>query len=269
MKAIISHDVDHITVFEHWKDLIILKYFIRSFIELLIKRITWKEFNFRIQDIYRNKWQNISDLIEFDKKNNIQSTFFIAVSKGRGLSYSLKNAEKWIKKIHDLGFEVGVHGIAYGNYYNIKHEYNMFKKVANIPQIGIRMHYLKKNSNTLENLNKVGYLYDTTIFEIKNPFRIGNMWEFPLQIMDGYIIQNKSKWQNINLEMAKIKTIDIIIRAQKLNIEYLTILFHDRYFCESFSTWKNWYIWLIKYLKENNIPFISYTEAVFELTKKV
>jgi ABC-type uncharacterized transport system YnjBCD ATPase subunit len=50
----------------------------------------------------------------------------------------------------------------------------------------------------------------------------------------------------------------------KKDIKYVSILFHDRYFSDSFLTWKNWYIWLIEYLKENKIDFISYKDAIKE-----
>jgi hypothetical protein len=48
MKIIISHDIDHITVFEHKKDLIIPKFIIRSFIELGLGYISFSELGVKI-----------------------------------------------------------------------------------------------------------------------------------------------------------------------------------------------------------------------------
>jgi len=268
MKAIISHDVDHITVFEHKNDLIIPKFLIRSLIELKEKKITCKEYKLRLNDIFKNKWQNISELIEFEKRNKIPSTFFVGVSNGKGLSYSINNAAIWIREILEAGFDVGIHGIAFEDYNNIKNEYELFKKMSGLNKIGIRMHYLRNNSETLNMLSNIGYQYDTSKYEIKNPYKIGNMWEFPLLMMDGYIIEGSYKWQSLNLENAKESTIKLIEDVQKKDIQYLTILFHDRYFNDSFWTWKEWYIWLIEYLKKNHIPFISYKEAINKLNNK-
>jgi len=40
MKVIISHDIDHITVFEHKKDLILPEFILRSSVELLLGSVS-------------------------------------------------------------------------------------------------------------------------------------------------------------------------------------------------------------------------------------
>lgn len=265
MKAIISHDVDHITVWEHNKDLIIPKFLLRSAVELVNKSISVKEYLSRLKDILSNKWQNLEELMIFDKENEVNSTFFIGVYNGLGLAYSLENAQYWINNILKKGFDVGVHGIAYNNFYDMKKEYEVFKHISGQERIGIRMHYLRIDKNTLELLSKVGYYFDSTVYELCNPFKIGNLWEFPLCIMDGYVINKNSRWQNQNLKQVKDNTKKIMEEAFNKNLEYVTILFHDRYFSDSFWTWKEWYIWLIDYLKRNKIKFISFKDAIGEL----
>ncbi len=88
MKIIVSHDVDHLSVIEHYKDLIIPKLIIRSFLEKFKGRISVKELRGRIISLFTNKLQNIEELILFDKDNNVPSTFFVGVENGLGLSYS-------------------------------------------------------------------------------------------------------------------------------------------------------------------------------------
>jgi peptidoglycan/xylan/chitin deacetylase (PgdA/CDA1 family) len=265
MKAIISHDVDHITVWEHNKDLIIPKFLVRSSIELIRKSISVKEYLRRLNDILNNKWQNLEELMIFDKENSVKSTFFVGVSNGLGLSYSLKNAQYWIKNILKEGFDVGVHGIAYNDFDDMKKEYDLFKQISGQEKIGIRMHYLRSDKTTLELLSKTGYYFDSTLYELDNPFKIGDLWELPLCLMDGYIINKNSRYQNQNLKQVKDTTKEIIEEAFRKNLKYFTVLFHDRYFSDSFWTWKEWYIWLIEYLRENKIEFISFKEAVEEM----
>jgi len=267
MKVIISHDVDHITVLEHNKDLIIPKFLVRSSVELINKSISVKEYLWRLKDILNNKWQNLEELMKFDKENGINSTFFIGVSNGLGLSYSLESAQHWIKNILKEGFDVGVHGIACSNFDNMKKEFEVFKQISGKEKIGIRMHYLRSDKTTLELLSKIGYYFDSTLYGLDNPFKIGNLWEFPLCMMDGYIIYKNSRFQNQNLKQVKDSTKEIIEEAFKRNLKYFTILFHDRYFSDSFWTWKEWYIWLIEYLKENKIEFITFKEAIEEIYK--
>ena len=265
MKIIISHDVDHITVWEHKKDLIVPKFIIRSSIELYLGKICIEEYFLRFKSLVTNKWQNLEKLMQFDKENVIPSTFFIGVSNGVGLRYSLQMAELWTKKIADKGFDVGVHGIAYNNFEKIKEEFEAFKRISSFEKFGIRMHYLRTDENTISFLEKVGYLFDSSIYELRNPFKIGNMWEFPLHIMDGHIFYINSRWQNQTLKQAKDRTKAIVEKAYKNGINYFTILFHDRYFSEEFKSWKEWYIWFITYLRDNRFQFIGYKDAMKEL----
>ncbi len=266
MKAIISHDIDHLTVWEHFgKDLILPKFIIRSNIELLKGKIGFPEFFNRISDFFRNKWQNIDELIEFNQSKKIPSSFFIGVQNGLGLSYPAAASAWWIKHMREKGCEVGVHGIEFENLESITKEYNLFKSLSDQASVGTRMHYVRKNEFTLLNMSKTGYLYDSTEHAFKNPYKIGNMWEFPFQIMDGWVIEKGRRWQTQNLEEAKENTKQLIEQAHQEGIKYLGIDFHDRYFSQSFKTWINWYTWLAEYLEQNNISFINFTGAVKEL----
>ena len=265
MKIIISHDVDHITFWEHNNDLMIPKFIVRGFIELGMGYISTSEIGFRFNSIIQNKWHNLEKLLQFNRKNSVPSTFFIGVSKGKGLNYTLKDAAFWIKKILKEGFDVGVHGIAFDNFNDIKNEYNVFKDISGLEQFGIRMHYLRNSKNTLQFLNDAGYTFDSTLHRFKNPFSIGELWEFPSHIMDVYVIRKNSSWQNQNLKQSKETTKRMLEDNYNKGINYLTIIFHDRFFSDCFKTWKDWYIWLIEYLHDNKLDFISYHEAINEL----
>jgi len=129
MKVIVSHDVDHITVSEHNRDLILPKFIVRSFIEKFLGHISFSEFGCRFKDILKNKWQNLDEIAKFDVENELHSTFFFGVNSGVGLSYSLKDAECWIKRILAKGCDVGVHGISFESCDNIKKEYEAFKSL--------------------------------------------------------------------------------------------------------------------------------------------
>ena len=268
MKAIISHDVDHITVWEHEADLIVPKFLVRSSIELFIKSISVKEYYNRFKDLFKNKWQNIEELIEFDKHNDISSTFFIGVNNGLGLSYNLELSKYWIKKILEEGFDVGVHGIAYNNLSGVKEEFDIFKQISGLEKFGIRMHYLRNSATTVDLISKAGYHFDSTLYKIEQPYKIRDLWEFPLNIMDGYIIMSKGKkWQVKHIDEIMDETKKIIDNMYRRKAKYITILFHDRYFSDSFYVWKKWYILTIEYLKRKNIEFISYKDAIKEMEK--
>lgn len=269
LKIIISHDIDHLTATEHLSDLIIPKFIIRSKIEWLTGKISFAEFIKRINNLLKNKWQNIDELMLFNSQNSIPASFFIGVANGKGLSYSTQLAEKWISKITNQGFECGVHGISYNNQQDVTNEYQAFHNISKLNNFGIRMHYLRMTDNTLSYLEHAGYSYDTSEYGFKDAYKINNFWIFPLHIMDGYEIEAGKKWQSRTLAQAKEATMKKIDNVVQKNFRYLTILFHDRYFDDSFSTWKNWYIWLIDWLKQNNFEFLNYSNAIIELENNI
>jgi hypothetical protein len=269
MKAIISHDIDHLTAWEHLaSDLIIPKFIVRSKIELLTGKISVNEFLSRGGEFFSNKWQNIDELSLFNKQHKVPSSFFIGVKNGLGLSYSFASSSIWIKRLLKEGCEVGVHGIEFEDAGKIKNEYELFKSASGLSSFGIRMHYVRKNESTMLNMSNAGYVYDSSEFAFSNPYRVGAMWEFPFQIMDSWEMEGGKRWQSRNLAQAQEATKKDIEKAFTSGLKYVGIIFHDRYFSKSFRTWMEWYTWLVEYLIENKIEFIDFRHAVGEMNSK-
>jgi hypothetical protein len=268
MKVIISHDVDHLTLREHlFKDFIVQKHFIRTYLELFKGKITISEFLLRHSDLWVNKWNNVVEIIEFNKINNIKSCFFFGMSNGLGLNYDYKKTKNLIKAAINNNFEVGVHGIEFDNFSEMQNEFEKFKLISGLHNFGIRFHYLRSNNKTLSSLAKIGYSFDSTRIDFSKVYIQSGITEFPLHLMDSWIMYGDRKFQNCNLDQAKSKTIKFIDDAVKNKIDYFSILFHDFYFSNRFETWKEWYIWLIAYLKSNNFKFITYKEAIEEIAE--
>jgi len=268
MKIIISHDIDHLSALEHYNDTIIPKLLVRSQIEFFKGIISSKELFNRINDIFKNKWQNIKELIDFNTSQNLNTTFFMGVNNGLGLAYPLSSSIEWINYIKSRNFEVGVHGINYTSLEEITIEFDRFHSNVENKSFGIRMHYLRINGQILENLSKAGYLYDCSTSEMRSPYKINQMWEFPLQLMDVWVMNANNRWQSRNLDQAKDYSKQIIEKAVNANLKYFTVLFHDRYFSNSFKTWKDWYVWFIEWCKKNGFEFVNYRSAIRELEGK-
>lgn len=269
MKAIISHDIDHITVWEHlFRDTIIPKYMARTHIELMTGRISLREYTLRWADLFRNKWQNIDELITFNNINGVPSSFFIAVSRGLGLNYSNESALLWIEQMNNRQCEIGLHGIEFNNQRLMEKEYALFSELTGKKEFGVRMHYVRNTEETFRLLAGQGYLYDSTVHAFRDPYRIGPMWEFPFQIMDGWIIEKGRKWQSLNLRRAKENTLRLIDEAGEHGLSYIGIDFHDRYFSHAFRTWLEWYMWLVEHLRANRIGFVNFKTAMEELERK-
>ena len=209
LKIIISHDVDHLYPADHiFKDLISPKLWVRSFLELAKGKVSFRIWYYRLISIIDKRLNRIPEIVEFDKKNHIPSTFFFGMDNILGMSYKKNTAASWIKFVLEKGFDAGVHGVAFEDIEKMQNEFNDFKAISDLTSFGIRMHYVRYNEKTFEKLNDVGYHFDTSEFnkkdiEFKPTYKIGNMWEFPLYIMDGYILKS-------NLEIAKKKTIEAL-----------------------------------------------------------
>lgn len=266
MKVIISHDVDHLSTAEHWtKDLIHEKFIVRSFLKWFKGQISFSVCIQRIGSVFKQRMCRIPEIMEYDKQHHVPSVFFFGMDNGYGLSYSQKRAEPWIKAVIENGFDAGVHTIEIENLSKIEKEYDDFHTHSRLNAFGTRIHYVRYDHTTFEKLAKAGYQFDTSEFNketvwLKQPYKIGEMWEFPLHIMEGYILKKN------NLEYAKQITIETIDKAVSENSKYLTLLFHDSYFDERlYPTEYAYYTWFIDYCQQQGFSFISYTDAIEEL----
>lgn len=266
MKILISHDVDHLTVAEHFfRDLIIPKMLVRSFLHLLSGKINAKTFLNRLGIVFKKNMNEIENVMKFDLSNGIPSVFFFGMNNGLGMSYKKEKVLPYIELLNNHGFDIGVHGVEYQDYNIMKKEYESFHQMSNMEFFGIRNHYVRYDSNTFKKMSDIGYIFDSSWYnkeflEFKAPYKIGNMWEFPLHIMDVYIC--KPGQMNQGIEDTK----KAIMKAELMNMPYCTILFHDYQFENKGNPdMKEWYIQTVEYLKKNNYEFISYRDAIEEL----
>jgi hypothetical protein len=107
----------------------------------------------------------------------------------------------------------------------IRDEYQTFAAISSLNNFGICMHYLRSNSDTLSLLTKAGYQFDVSVYELSPPYYVGNLLEFPLHIMDSYILRNFGSRSSFNMILDK--TMQIIDQVDHNNLPCLTILFHD------------------------------------------
>lgn len=261
MKVIISHDVDHLTFAEHFRDLFIPKYILRALIECLVGKISFREMTSRIVRIFSNRLHNLPELMEFDARMGVPSTFFIGFTQGKGLMYPEAKAGYWLQRIQQQGFRTGVHGNAGADLAAIRNERRKYLKAGGSEEGGIRMHYLHLEEDTLNNLALAGYSYDSTVYGMLPPYAIGQLQEFPFQIMDTYEIEAGKSFQKHHLDQAIASTKRRIQEAISSDLPYLVVIFHDCYFSDTFSTWKAWYIWLIGYLQDQGIQCVPFRHA--------
>lgn len=261
MKIIVSHDVDHLHWTDHYKDLFIPKYLIRNSAYLLKRELIFSQYIKKLGLLSRNRQHRLPELIEFNEAHNVKSTFFVGMANGLGLSYSEDKALRTVEWLKAQGLGVGVHGIAYDDPQEIKNERDVFSLSGSEPD-GIRMHYLRNSENTLRALSEVGYQYDSSLYEIKNPYHTeAGLLEFPVSSMDVYAVENgKTDVTTIRQKVqAELK------KAEDRGLRYFTLIFHDVYFDEAYASLHYWYRYFIEHCVERGFEFISFESAMAEI----
>ena len=267
MRVILSHDVDHMTVWEHWKDPILPKFYVRNTLELARGTISAREYALRWGHLFTNKWQNIEEVMRFHDRMGIRSAFFFGMANGKGLSYPLHHAAKWVPKVIARGFEAGVHGIAFNDEAAMRQEHECFASISGRNDFGIRMHYLRQDATTFEKLERIGYRFDASLRGSKDPHRIGRMWEFPLQEMDGWAMDGDHRYQANDLATAVAHTVRAIEAVERAGLNTFSLLFHDRYWSPAFQTWMDWYTTIVETLRDRGHTFSTHAEAIAQLER--
>jgi len=264
MKIILSHDVDHLYWQEHYfKDIYTPGTIFRNTIGWLKGNISLKLYIKRLK--CWGRLHRLPELIEFYREKNIKANFFFGMNNALGLSYNYKQSKKWIDKLLKENHRVGVHGIAFDHIETIKTEYNRFKELSGLPVFGIRTHYLRMSKNSQQLFEQQGYIFDSSIDEIKDPYKLDKIWVIPISIMEVSLVNNAQLNQDIDLW--KANTLNRLKLAENENIPYFVVNFHDLYFSNKFPVIKEWYIWLIELLKTKKYQFINFEGAVVELNK--
>lgn len=255
MKVICSHDVDHLFIYEHWKDKFIPGLMLRTFADfksgIIDQKGAYKRFRYRTN--------RINELVTFNQKNNVPANFFFGMRNALSLSYSSTVAAPIIKDLSDNGAFIGLHGISYDSFAKLNEEKTKLDDILGYKSIGVRNHYLRQNSSTKDLMHNCGFLFDSTDCEPASSHTLDNgMIEFPISIMDVDVIKPKKKLEEILKE-----TFDIVEMAIQSGQDFFVINFHDIYFeKEAYPLHFLWYVRLIEYLAAKGLQFISFQDAV-------
>lgn len=264
MKIILSHDVDHLYWSEHWlNDLYIPKLFYRTLLQYSRGKISIKTATARIAFWSDNRLNRLDELTKFLSDQKLKAHFFFGMDNALGLSYNYLSSKPFIENLIQQGFGVGAHGINFDNFELMQREYARFHEVSGQKSFGVRMHYLRMDSETPTLLNKCGYRFNSSQYEIRAPFKWDNteMWEFPVSIMESYSVSRT----NQSLTNAKDYTLKMLEKAIHADLPYFVINFHDTHFDRGYAVYRDWFIWIVNYLKEMNCSFTTFEDAIDEL----
>ena len=142
------------------------------------------------EDLYRN----IPEYMEIEEKYGIRSTFFFRTIYENG---DLIDYEDDIKQLQKSNWEIGLHTdpSSIDDIEKIQQEKEKLESIVAKPVVGNRVHFLKYNTKLLSKLEKLGFLYDSSIRYSKDKIDekemgysiIDGIFEFPVTLMDAYL----------------------------------------------------------------------------------
>jgi len=62
----------------------------------------------RLAALFEKRINRLEELLEFDKQNAVQASYFVGVANGLSLSYSTKQAESIINYLQDKDVDLGI-----------------------------------------------------------------------------------------------------------------------------------------------------------------
>jgi len=256
VNIILSHDIDHLHSIEHWRDVYWPGVWYRGAIAIAQRQISLVTYLKRAWPLQR--LERIKEVLDMDQSVGGKPTFFFGVRKGLRLSYSNHSLKPIIYNLISNGIPLGLHGMAFNDQTGMQEEFDDFVLLTGDFPMGIRNHYLRLSENTLKYQSKLGYSYDSTTYEVRAPYRVNAMWEFPITLMDVSLGIDSS------LDEKKQKSIEKYEEAINNNLPYFVLNFHDSYFSTAYPSMKAWYEWFIRFLAQQQ-TFISFEDAIHEL----
>lgn len=176
----------------------------------------------------------------------------------RAASYDVSDVPQWTATLMKEGCELGVHGIdAWHSVEKGQAELARIAAVSGKSAIGIRMHWLLWDDNTVRVLEEAGYVYDSTAgynetvgyrsgtSQVFRPLGARTLLELPLHVQDGALFYPGRL--GLTQEEAWSRCARVIDHARDSG-GVLTVLWHDRSHAPE-RFWGDFYITLVRVLK--------------------
>ena len=179
------------------------------------------------EDLYRN----IPEYMEIEEKFDIRSTFFFRTFYENG---DVLDYEDDIKQLQKSNWEIGLHTdpSSVNDLDKIHLEKEKLESITGKQIIGNRVHLLNYNPGLPNKLEKLGFIYDSSLRHSKDRIdekemgysRIHGIIEFPVTLMDAYLFTYmKIREEKIISEFQK--TLDLGRSLSENNV--ISVIWHE------------------------------------------
>jgi hypothetical protein len=237
----------------------------------------------------KDPWSGFDDHY-LELENGLCSTYFVIPFKDRpgknrlGLApkfraarYDAQDIAGTIKKVMAKGCEVGLHGIdAWLDSSGAHEELEEIRRLAGVPEIGVRMHWLYYDQESPIALEDAGAAYDSTVgyndrvgyrmgtTQAYKPLQATRLLELPLHAMDTALFY--PDYLGLSPRQATTVLGQLVDNAVQFG-GCLTINWHDRSIAPE-RLWGACYRDLVQHLRSGRAWFATASEAVSWFQKR-
>jgi peptidoglycan/xylan/chitin deacetylase (PgdA/CDA1 family) len=178
----------------------------------------------------RNPYYNIPEYMAIEDGYGVKSTFFFRTK------YEGGHIDDYADEIHSLikgGWEIGLHSDprSVSSLKRLGEEKELLESITRHPITANRVHYLNNDIGLATMLQSLGFIYDSSVKKSKDRiaeddlgfYRIGNLIEFPITLMDAYLF-TYMKIKESELVSLFEKTIEYCKSIKK---DIITVIWHD------------------------------------------
>ena len=178
-----------------------------------------------------NLYHNIPEYMEIEEKFDVRSTFFFRTFYENG---DVLDYEDDIKQLQKSNWEIGLHTdpSSVNDLDKIHLEKEKLESITGKQIIGNRVHLLNYNPGLPNKLEKLGFIYDSSLRHSKDRIdekemgysRIHGIIEFPVTLMDAYLFTYmKIREEKIISEFQK--TLDLGRSLSENNV--ISVIWHE------------------------------------------
>lgn len=301
--ACLTHDVDHPSIRRHKWDHTTLGFLYRAIFgslgDLVRGRLpvrslfkNWMaaiKLPFVHLGLAKDFWRDFDDRY-LELEEGACSTFFVIPFKNRpgersqgsaptfrAAQYGALDIANTIERLLSAGCEVGLHGIdAWLDSSKGREELEEVRRMANAPEIGVRMHWLYYDRQSPLILENAGASYDSTIgynetvgyragtTQVYKPIEASRLLELPLHVMDTAL------FYPAYLGLSRSRARAVLGRMAENAVQFggcLTINWHDRSLAPE-RLWDGCYRDLVQDLRNRGAWFATAEQAVSWFRKR-
>jgi len=214
MNIEITHDVDHLGMKDHLRDLALPRFLAYQAIKLARGLISFDEFATSVREVVSSvihpvydSWQNFDEWIALHRRAGVSGTWFFACRPGLGISYVASRARPFVTRLREEGHQIGLHSQCREDLGGLRTELDEFCEAYDaVLPLPVRMHYLAKSPDHVERMQAYRDIvtYDSSIYDASQTTA---RTEFirPINIMDGH--QQLTDKRFFDVQLAKVETL--------------------------------------------------------------